>query len=273
MPLDKDTAEALFESFQFSTKKKDEQVIACIQSFLDQGISLKEIVDKGGNTLLHQATARGKPAAARLLIENGLDHKTLNSFGKSSLGIAEDFRGSGKAYRELFIFLRDEAGPLVEQQVAAAAVPETLASGKRKRGEADAVEEGSAEAPNARVRVGSEAGAVLGKRVTKEFPGHGYYEGVVTCDEGERGLMVVFEDKTVEYLPLEEVKAIIERYEKWHGQTTAPVTGRGAVKKEDRQPNLPKISNKNQRPGAKPAEGCERDATLKRVQVLHLPPV
>ena len=173
--------------------------MSCVQNFIDRGVALREITDGKGNTLLHQATAKGKPAVARLLIENGLDPKSLNDFGKSSIGIAEDYKSYGKGYRETFLFLSKEGNALAAE-VAAKIKAEGPLTGKRKR-EEDATAEGSEGA-----RVNSERMALLGKRVTKEFPGFGYYEGVVTCDEGENGLMVVYDDKTIEYLPVEEVR-------------------------------------------------------------------
>ena len=51
MPLPELQAQALFESFQHCTKKKKAEALACIESFLDRGITLKEIIDKGGNTV------------------------------------------------------------------------------------------------------------------------------------------------------------------------------------------------------------------------------
>ena len=76
------------------------------------------MIDKGGNTLLHQATARGKKEVVRELIMQGLDPLKLNDFGKSSVGIAEDFRGCGKAYRETFSFLSVEGQALAIEMAA-----------------------------------------------------------------------------------------------------------------------------------------------------------
>ena len=268
MPLPDIQAQALFESFQHVSKKKDADCLACIESFLDRGIALKEVIDKGGNTLLHQATARGKKDVVRELIMQGLDPLKLNDFGKSSVGIAEDFRGCGKAYRETFSFLSVEGQALaIEMAAKAAANPKPTS--KRKRGESDLeAEKEEEDGPKAAARAKiNAAAALLGKRVTMEFPGYGYYEGIVTCDEGERGLRVDFEDKTIEYLPMDDVVACIERYEQWHGKAGA-ATARTKKKKDERQPEKPKVSNKNHRKGkpglAVPAEG---DHLLKKIQV------
>ena len=81
---------------------------------------------------------------------------------------------------------------------------------KRKRGESDLgetkeEEQEELDGPRAEARAKINAAAkLLGKRVTMEFSGYGYYEGVVTCDDGERGLRVDFEDKKVEYLPFDD---------------------------------------------------------------------
>ena len=45
----------LFDQFSVAIRQSDQAGSECINNWIDQGIDLTQVVNKGGNTLLHEA--------------------------------------------------------------------------------------------------------------------------------------------------------------------------------------------------------------------------
>ena len=214
--------EDCYAAFLYCCKRNDKTACACLKSLKKRGIHLQSCKDRAGNNMLHAAVSRGACMAARLLVGYGLGTGALNNNAKSAMALAEDYRVYGAGYRKTFELLQQapEANseeqkviPPAQRTLACASQPRLTAAVWSQDGQAANADPTSAAAVKSEDAASNDAAAeapkeaklftdpcpelepaseFLGRNIARVVKNGGWEEGLVVCDDGQKGLVVKF---------------------------------------------------------------------------------